>query len=139
LHFCKIVNIKLEDRRRAPRSARLVQPGRPELRRQPRAAGDGEFIGTDREDGSDAEQRADAQRVYREIIDQVVGLVKRMANTVGFTILPRRWVVERTLAWLNPDSRLAKDFEASIASAQAWVYIASMQLLIRRIAYQHST
>ena len=46
----------------------------------------------------------------------------------------RRWVVERTLAWLNRHRRLAKDFEASIASATAWIYIASMQLLVRRIA-----
>jgi transposase len=44
-------------------------------------------------------------------------------------------VVERTLAWLNRNRRLAKDFEATIASAQAWVYVASVQLLIRRIAY----
>ena len=68
-----------------------------------------------------------------------IEIVKRMADTVGFAVLPRRWVVERTLAWLNRNRRLAKDFEASIASAQAWVYVASMQLLIRRIACDHST
>jgi transposase len=42
--------------------------------------------------------------------------------------------VERTLAWLNRNRRLAKDFEASIASSKAWVYIASVQLLIRGLA-----
>jgi len=63
-----------------------------------------------------------------------IEIVKRMADTVGFEVLPRRWVVERTLAWLNRNRRLAKDFEASIASAQLWVYVASVQLLIRRIA-----
>ena len=63
-----------------------------------------------------------------------IELVKRMADTVGFEVLPRRWVVERTLAWLNRNRRLAKDFEASIASAKAWVYLASLQLLIRRLA-----
>lgn len=56
-----------------------------------------------------------------------------MADTVGFEVLPRRWV-ERTLAWLNRNRRLAKDFEASIASAQAWVYVASVQLLVKRLA-----
>ena len=44
-----------------------------------------------------------------------------------------RWVVERTLAWLNRNRRLAKDFEASIASPKAWVYIASVQLPVRRL------
>ena len=56
------------------------------------------------------------------------------ADAAGFQLLPRRWVVERTLAWLNRNRRLAKDFEASIASAKAWVYIASVQLLVRRLA-----
>src|ERR1700686_4206650 len=55
-------------------------------------------------------------------------------RATGFQLLPRRWVVERTLAWLNRNRRLAKDFEATIASAKAWVYIASVQLLIRRLA-----
>ena len=63
-----------------------------------------------------------------------VEIVKRTAEAVGFEVLPRRWVVERTLAWLNRNRRLAKDFEASIPSAQTWVYIASVQLLIRRLA-----
>ena len=63
-----------------------------------------------------------------------IEIVKRMANTVGFEVLPRRWVVERTLAWLNRNRRLAKDFETSIASAPAWVYVASVQLIVRRMA-----
>jgi putative transposase len=45
-----------------------------------------------------------------------IEIVRRMADTVGFEVLPRRWVVGRTLAWLNRNRRLAKDFEASIAS-----------------------
>jgi transposase len=61
-------------------------------------------------------------------------IVKRSDQTKGFQVLPRRWVVERTFAWLNRDRRLAKDFEASIASAQAWIMIASIRLLARRLA-----
>ena len=64
--------------------------------------------------------------------DWTIEIVKRTA--AGFQLLPRRWVVERTLAWLNRNRRLAKEFEASIASAKAWVYIASTQLLIRRLS-----
>jgi transposase len=43
-------------------------------------------------------------------------------------------MVERTLAWLKRKRRLAKDFEASIASGKAWVYIGSVQSLIKRLA-----
>jgi transposase len=63
-----------------------------------------------------------------------IEIVKRTVDATGSQLLPRRWVVERTLAWLNRNRRLAKDFEASIASAKAWVYIASVQLLARRLA-----
>lgn len=62
-----------------------------------------------------------------------IEIVKRPQDAVGFELLPRRWVVERTLAWLNRNRRLAKDFEASIASAKAWLFLASVQLLIRRV------
>jgi len=52
----------------------------------------------------------------------------------GFVLLPRRWVVERTLAWLNRNRRLAKDFEATVESAVTWLYIASVKLMSRRLA-----
>lgn len=60
-------------------------------------------------------------------------IVQRPAGARGFDIIPRRWVVERTLAWLNRNRRLAKDFEASVATAQAWLFIASVQLLTKRL------
>jgi transposase len=63
-----------------------------------------------------------------------LAIVKRAAVADGFQVLPRRWVVERTLAWLNRNRRLAKDFEASIASAESWVMMASVKLLSRRLA-----
>lgn len=61
-------------------------------------------------------------------------IVKRSDIAKGFKLLPRRWVVERTFAWLGRNRRLAKDFEASIESSLAWVYLASVKLLTRRIA-----
>ena len=63
-----------------------------------------------------------------------VEIIKRSDKAKGFEVLPRRWVVERTLAWLNRNRRLAKDFEQTIASATAWLFIASIQLFTRRIA-----
>ena len=61
-------------------------------------------------------------------------IVKRSDVAKGFEVLPRRWVVERTFAWLNRNRRLAKDFESSVASAETWLMIASVQLLVRRLA-----
>ena len=61
-------------------------------------------------------------------------IVKRTDVAKGFEVLPRRWVVERTFAWLNRNRRLAKDFESSVASAETWLMIASVQLLVRRLA-----
>jgi transposase len=62
-----------------------------------------------------------------------IEIVKRCDTAAGFVVLPRRWVVERTLAWLNRNRRLAKDFEASLESALAWLFLASVKLLVRRL------
>ena len=61
-------------------------------------------------------------------------IIKRSDRAKGFELLPRRWVVERTFAWLGRCRRLAKDFEATIASAVAWVFVAHIRTLTRRIA-----
>jgi transposase len=63
-----------------------------------------------------------------------VEIVKRSDAAKGFVLLPRRWVVERTLGWLGRCRRLAKDFETTIASATAWVFVAHIRLLTRRLA-----
>ena len=64
----------------------------------------------------------------------VVEIVRRLPDQVGFAVLPRRWVVERFFAWINRNRRLAKDFEATIASATAFLSAASVMLLARRLA-----
>jgi putative transposase len=69
-----------------------------------------------------------------KIGDWTIEIIKRSDRANGFVVLPRRWVVERTFAWLNRNRRLAKDFERSIASATAWLFMASVQFLARRIA-----
>jgi transposase len=61
-------------------------------------------------------------------------IIKRSDTAKGFEVLPRRWVVERTFAWLGRCRRLAKDFEATIVSAVAWVFIAHIRFLTRRLA-----
>ena len=52
----------------------------------------------------------------------------------GFRLLKRRWVVERTFAWLGRNRRLSKDYEMLPASEEVWIYAASSRLLLRRLA-----
>ena len=82
-------------------------------------------------DGAYDRRRLMDKAAYKDFIIEVV---KRLDGQKGFEVLPRRWVVERTLAWLNRNRRLAKDFEKTIASATAWLFLASVQLLARRVA-----
>ena len=56
----------------------------------------------------------------------------------GFHVLKRRWVVERTLAWLSTWRRLAKDYEVLPCSEEAWIYVAMMRLMLRRLAQKSS-
>ena len=66
-----------------------------------------------------------------------IEIVKRSDAAKGFVLLPRRWVVERTFALLNRCRRLAKDFEATIASAEAWLFVASIRIFLRRLSRLH--
>lgn len=56
-----------------------------------------------------------------------IEIIKRSDRAKGFELLPRRWVVERKVAWLNRNRRLARDFEQTIASATAWLFVAAVQ------------
>ena len=66
--------------------------------------------------------------------DWTIEIIKRTDTAKGFEVLPRRWVVERTFAWLGRCRRLAKDWEQTLESATAWTLIASIRLMTRRLA-----
>lgn len=63
-----------------------------------------------------------------------VEVVKRSDDVQGFKVLPRRWVVERTFAWLMQHRRLVRDYEKTESSAEAWIYLAMIRVQIRRLA-----
>jgi transposase len=70
----------------------------------------------------------------RDATSITIEIVRKFADQTGFIVYPRRWVVERTFAWLNRNRRLAKDFERTIKSATVLLYAAAAIVLIRRIA-----
>ena len=65
-----------------------------------------------------------------------VEIVKRSDRASGFEVLPRRWVVERTIGWLNRCRRLAKDFENLSRNALAFIRLASIRLMLRKLCNQ---
>ena len=52
----------------------------------------------------------------------------------GFVVLPRRWVVERTIAWIEKNRRMSKDYERLDATSEAFIYVAMSRLMLRRLA-----
>ena len=52
----------------------------------------------------------------------------------GFVVLPRRWVVERTIAWIDHNRRMSKDYERLAATSEAFIYVAMSRLMLRRLA-----
>lgn len=63
-----------------------------------------------------------------------VKIVKRSDTAKGFEVLPKRWIVERTLAWITLNRRMARDFETYAETASAFIYIAMIKIMSRRLA-----
>ena len=62
-------------------------------------------------------------------------IVRRIAGTTGFVIIPRRWVVERTLGWLGRWRRLSKDYEERPEVSEAMVTLAAIRMMLQRLAH----
>jgi putative transposase len=60
-------------------------------------------------------------------------VVERSAGTRGFSVKPRRWVVERTFGWLSRSRRLSKDYERKVQTSEALIQIAIIRLLVARL------
>jgi putative transposase len=60
---------------------------------------------------------------------------QRLMPPRGFRVLPRRWVVERTFAWLSQNRRMSKDYERLCATGETFVYAAMTRLMVRRLAH----
>jgi transposase len=65
-------------------------------------------------------------------------IVKR-SDARGFEVLPKRWIVERTFAWISRNRRLARDFERYATTVAAFVRLAMIRIMLRRLAVNHSS
>jgi transposase len=80
-------------------------------------------------------QGPEFRKAIGSIMAQVdVEIVKRTDRAKGFVVLPKRWVVERTLSWLGRCRRLARDWECLNCKARAFLLLASIRLMVRRLA-----
>lgn len=70
----------------------------------------------------------------RDTFGWTLTVVKRTADMVGFEVLPTRWRVERTFAWFGHYRRLSKDYEERTEVSDAFVYIAMIHLMLRRVS-----
>jgi len=74
------------------------------------------------------------RRELAKLLPQLsVEIVKRSDQAEGFKVLPKRWVVERTFAWLNRCRRLAKDWENLTRNAVTFIRLASIRLMLRKL------
>ena len=76
-----------------------------------------------------------------ELLEQVKGwgkwvleIVKKADKTAGFQLLPHRWIVERTFAWLGRYRRLSKDYEVFIETSETMIRLAMIRLMLKRLA-----
>lgn len=88
---------------------------------------------------ADARYRGKLIDSAKQSLELTIEIVSREAGQKGFQVLPRRWVIERSIAWLDRFRRLARDWEAASWSACAFVHIAASNLMARRIARYQPT
>lgn len=82
---------------------------------------------------ADGAYRGELVEYVRHWCRFVLEIVKRPAEQRGFQVQPKRWIVERSLGWLNPFRRLSKDYENTAASSESMIKIAHIQVLLRRV------
>ena len=78
-----------------------------------------------------------AKDIYEEY-HILLEIVEKPADRKGFTVVPRRWVVERTFAWLGRNRRLSKDYEHRPEYSESWIYISSIARMVRRLYHDES-
>lgn len=84
---------------------------------------------------ADGGYRGELVEWVKRLLGWQLEIVEKVEGQKGFVALPRRWVVERTIAWLNRQRRLSKDYERLPQSSEAFVYVAMIRLMVRQLAH----
>jgi transposase len=82
-----------------------------------------------------AHGRAARRLAHRDLEVQIV----KRSDAAGFEVLPKRWIVERTFAWISRNRRLARDFERYASTVAAFVRLAMIRIMLRRLAANASS
>lgn len=88
--------------------------------------------------GDGGYQRPKAPKAAAETGCWTIEIVERSPAAVGFEVLPKRWIVERTFAWLSRFRRLARDFERHARTAAAFIHLAMIRIMLKRVARSSS-
>jgi transposase len=83
---------------------------------------------------ADGGYRGELEAWVKQELHVVLEIVLKLGDKKGFQVLPKRWVIERTNAWMTRQRRLARDYERLVSTAEAFLYIAMLRLGLRRLA-----
>ena len=70
---------------------------------------------------------------FQHMLQVVVDIVERR-DVAHFEVQPKRWIVERTFGWLNRSRQLSKEYDVYVETSEQWIYLASIQVMLRRLA-----
>lgn len=87
---------------------------------------------------ADSAYQGELVTVVRDLFDVELNIVKREAEHKGFIVQAKRWIVERSLGWYSRNRRLSKDYEHLCETSEVMVYIASIQVMLKRLRPQTS-
>jgi putative transposase len=84
---------------------------------------------------ADGSYRGEVIEWVKRTCGWTLAIVDKLGGQVGFQVLPKRWIIERTFAWLNRQRRLSKDYERLPATSEAFIYVAMIRLMLKRLAH----
>ena len=83
---------------------------------------------------ADSSYEGDLETLFEAQYQIILEIVSKLSEQEGFVVLPRRWVVERTLAWITQGRRLVRDYERDPSYSEAWVWVSAIHRTVKCLA-----